>query len=97
MVEDIPSDNPDEVSEQRLFLGRRSGRGVIRFFHGFDCAIAYLGKFEGKSAKLEVHREDEIYVPADNRSPEELIEDGEWSESQAAAYEAAKAAEEGDN
>lgn len=78
MTEDVVDDEDENaVPEQRLFLGRKSGRGVIRFFHNFDCANAYMKKFEGKEAKLEYHSEEEIYVPADNRSPEELVEAGE--------------------
>lgn len=72
-----PGEDPNEVPEDEVLLGTKSGRGVMLRFHNFDCFRAWVTKREGLSAKLEYHREDDIYVPEDNRSPEELVEDGE--------------------
>jgi hypothetical protein len=79
VVEEVESENPDEIAEPNIYLGSKKGRGVIRIFHDFDCAIKWMNKRKGLKAKLEVHKEDEIYVPEDNRSPEELVEAGEMT------------------
>lgn len=66
------SDDPNAPIESTL--GTRRGRGRIVLFHGFDCICDYAEAREGQKAKIEFHEETEIYVPADNRSPEELAE-----------------------
>jgi hypothetical protein len=64
--EEIPSEDPNEVADNALYLGTKSGRGVIRNFHNFDCLGLWVEEREGLDAKLEYHSEDEIYVPEDN-------------------------------
>lgn len=79
LAEDIPPETKDGIPTQSFTLGSRKGRGVIWKFHSFDCALEKLKSYAGKLPKLEVHREDEIYVPEDNRSPEELVKAGEMT------------------
>jgi hypothetical protein len=74
---EVSSDDPNEVGNAEIFLGTKSGRGVLKKFHDFDCARKWFDARKGLAAKLEYHHEDEVYVPEDNRSPEELVEDGE--------------------
>lgn len=63
--------------DENVMLGTKSGRGVIRKFHDFDCLAKWVAERKGKTPKLEAHVEDEIYEPEDNRSPEELVKAGE--------------------
>lgn len=70
--EEVPSEDPNEVPDNTVYLGTKSGRGVIRNFHNFDCLGLWVGEREGLEAKLEFHSEDEIYVPEDNPDDDEL-------------------------
>jgi len=74
---EVSSDDPNEVGFAEIYLGTKSGRGVLKKFHNFDCARKWFDARKGLEAKLEFHHEDEIYVPEDNRTPEELVEAGE--------------------
>lgn len=71
------SEDPNEVGDVVISLGTKSGKGAIKRFHNFDCMESYASDRSGQEAKLEFHEEDEIYVPEDNRTPEELVEAGE--------------------
>jgi len=71
------SDDPNVVPEDTILLGTKSGRGVALRFHDFDCFGKWVAARKGMSPVLEFHHEDEIYEPEDNRSPEELVEDGD--------------------
>lgn len=82
LMEDVPTKNPDEIPGQSFTLGSRKGRGVMWVFHDFNCALEKLSDYKDKVPVLEVHKEDEIYVPEDNRSPEELLESGEMTQEQ---------------
>jgi len=73
----VPSEDDSQFSRQVYSLGTQSGRGRIFQVHNFDCLAEYAKARAGQEAKLEVHAEEEIYVPEDNRSPEELVEAGE--------------------
>ena len=84
VMEDVESADPDEIPEPNIYLGSKKGRGVILRFHDFDCAGMWFSERSGLQPKLEAHKEDEIYVPEDNRSPEELVLDGEMSAAHAA-------------
>jgi hypothetical protein len=66
-----------EITGNEITLGSKSGRGRIMYFKNFDSLVDYANERAGKEPKLEVHSEEEIYEPADNRSPEELVEAGE--------------------
>lgn len=79
LTDDKPATDPLEVPEATITLGKKSGRGVIRNFHDFDCMAKWVKVREGLKAKLEYHSEDEIYVPDDNRSPQELVAAGEMT------------------
>jgi len=70
--EEVPSEDPNEVADNTVYLGTKSGRGVIRQFHNFDCLGLWCDEREGLEAKLEYHSEDEIYVPEDNPDDDEL-------------------------
>jgi hypothetical protein len=73
--EEIPSADPNEVADNVVYLGTKSGRGVLRSFHNFDCLGLWVGEREGLPAKLEFHAEEgENYVPEDNPTEEELAE-----------------------
>lgn len=87
LVEDVPAENEGEISKQNITLGTRKGRGVAWKFHNFDCAIKKISTYKGKEPKLEVHAEKEIYVPEDNRSPEELVKAGEITKEQYAVID----------
>lgn len=82
--EEVPSDDPNEVPENTVYLGTKSGRGVIRRFHNFDCLGKWVRARKGVEAKLEYHVEDEIYVPEDNPDEEEIQRRNE-AEAKAAA------------
>lgn len=70
-----------EIPLQVVSLGTRSGRGVLKRFHNFDCMGEWVSEREGLEPKLEYNVGDgEAYVPEDNRSPEELVEAGEMSD-----------------
>jgi hypothetical protein len=58
--DEVPSEDPNEVPENEVYLGSKSGRGVVREFHNFDCLGMWVQEREGKEAKLEYHAEDEI-------------------------------------
>lgn len=64
--EEVQTDDPNEVPDNAVYLGTKSGRGVLREFHDFDCLAQWVGERKGKKAKLQYHQEDEIYVPEDN-------------------------------
>jgi hypothetical protein len=70
--EEVPSADPNEVADNTVYLATKSGRGVIRQFHNFDCLLLWVEEREGLDAKLEFHIEDEIYVPEDNPDDDEL-------------------------
>lgn len=72
VVEEIASEDPNEVGDPDIYLGSKVGRGVVKQFHDFDCMATWVKERKGLPAKLEFHREDEIYVPADNPDDEEL-------------------------
>ena len=79
-----------EITGNEITLGTKSGRGRIAYFKDFDSLAQYAQDRAGQEAKLEVHAEDEIYEPEDNRSPEELVEAGELP-SEILAYQTALA------
>jgi hypothetical protein len=74
-----PTDTTEEgeIPGTEIYLGTKSGRGRIFSVHNFDCLVKYAEARAGKEPKLLVHTEEEIYVPEDNRSPEELVDAGE--------------------
>jgi len=92
--EEVPSADMNEIADNVVYLGTKSGRGVLRSFHNFDCLKLWVDKREGLSAKLEVHRENEIYVPEDNPDDKELARRAK--EAEKAAEKAAAAANGGD-
>lgn len=69
---EVPSGDPNEVSENTLYLGTKSGRGVQLQLHDFECFAEWVTKREGLQPKLEFHSEDEVYVPEDNPDEEEI-------------------------
>jgi hypothetical protein len=77
IMDESASADPNEVPTAEVLLGTKSGRGVMLRFHRFDCLAAWVAERKGLEAKIEYHSEDEIYEPADNRSPEELVKDGD--------------------
>ncbi len=70
--DEVVSADPNEVADNRVYLGTKSGRGVLRNFHDFSCLAKWVDKRKHLKAKLEYHREDEIYVPEDNPTEKEL-------------------------
>jgi hypothetical protein len=72
-----PATGDQVIPKTTLSLGKMSGRGVIKLFHNFACAESWFTARNKLKPKLEPHYEKEIYVPEDNRSPEELVEAGE--------------------
>lgn len=74
--EEVASADPNEVADNTVYLGTKSGRGVLRNFHDFDCLAKWVNARKGLPAKLEFHHEDEIYVPEDNPS-EEVVDGGD--------------------
>lgn len=85
--EEVPSEDLNAMADNIVYLGTKSGRGVLRNFHNFDCLKTWVDKREGLPAKLEVHREDEIYVPEDNPDDKELARRARAAEKAAAAAE----------
>jgi hypothetical protein len=77
VMSESESADPNEVPTAEVLLGTKSGRGVMLRLHAFDCLAAWVAERKGLEAKIEYHSEEEIYEPADNRSPEELVEDGD--------------------
>jgi hypothetical protein len=80
VVEEVPPENPNEIAVDNMYLGNRSGRGPkkgVLLFHDFKCAAKWFEARKDKTVKLEVHEEDEIYEPEDNRTPEQLVKAGE--------------------
>ena len=88
VANELPSDDPNEVGDGEIFLGKKSGRGVQLAFCNFECGRKWFSARKELKAKLEFHAEDEIYEPADNRSPEELVEAGELPKEILALHEA---------
>ena len=78
----------DEGEYPDVSLGTKAGRGRMVKFHDFKCIRKYGSKREANTVKLMPHEEDEIYVPADNRSPEELVKAGEMDKSMLAVFAA---------
>lgn len=66
------SDDPNEAPEAVYSIGTKSGRGVVRKFHDFDCLMLWVKEREGLPAKIEFHKEDEIFVPDDNPDEKEI-------------------------
>jgi len=64
--------DPNDVPEANIYLGVKSGRGVLKRFHNFACQLSWVEERKDLNAKLEYHAEDEIYVPEDNPTEEEL-------------------------
>lgn len=64
--EDLQSGGLDDMGTPAIYLGTKAGRGVNLRFKNFDALAKWVGARKGLSAKLEPHREDEIYVPEDN-------------------------------
>jgi hypothetical protein len=93
VTDTVESDDLDEVPESIYYLGTKAGRGVIKKFHDFACLDLWVEPRKELKAKLEVHREEEIYVPEDNPTEEEIAQ----REAEAAKVEAnaAKAAAKG--
>jgi hypothetical protein len=91
VAEDVPaSGDPNVVPEPNLYLGVKSGRGVILRLHDFDCLGRWQKARKGLPAKLEFHKEEgDPYVPEDNRTPEELVAAGELPKEFLAYHEAA--------
>lgn len=88
VVEEIASEDPNEVGDPDIYLGSKVGRGVVRLFHDFDCVAAWVKEREGLPAKLEFHAEDgDPYVPADNPDDEELARRAEKAAADTAAAE----------
>lgn len=78
LSETIPASGDRLMPEIKVSSGKQMGRAALKLFHDFDCAMAWFSKREGKSAVLEPHHEEgDMYVPEDNRSPEDLVKDGE--------------------
>ena len=90
-----PSADPNVVPEDEVFLGTKSGRGVMLKFHNFDCFADWVAVRKGLEPVLEFHAEDEIYEPEDNRSPEQLVADGEMHPALATALSEMSESEEG--
>jgi hypothetical protein len=81
-------ENP-EAEAPDVYLGTRSGRGRILSLHDFSCLNRYARDDKRKDAPAKImqhHEPGEIYVPADNRSPEELVEAGDLPEAMLAVY-----------
>lgn len=76
----------NEIPDPEMYLGTISGRGRQILVHGAPCLAKYAESRPWTDAKLEVHKEDEIYVPEDNRSPEELVEAGELPRAMLTVY-----------
>lgn len=72
LSEEVASEDPNEVGDPNIYLGTKTGRGVVRLFHDFDCMAAWVKERQGLPAKLEFHREDEIFVPDDNPDEDEI-------------------------
>jgi hypothetical protein len=75
-IQPLPGEE-GEITGNNYVLGSKSGRGRIFHVHDFECLTQYASERSDLKPKLELHAEDEIYVPEDNRSPEELVEAGE--------------------
>lgn len=60
----VPGEDADENAMESgvpdIYLATKAGRGVTLRFKDFDAAISWFQEREGKSAKLELHHEDEI-------------------------------------
>lgn len=72
VTEEVASADPNEVSENNVYLGTKRGRSVLMRFHNFACLDKWVNSRKGLDPKLEFHREDEIYVPEDNPDDAEL-------------------------
>jgi hypothetical protein len=99
-----PATEGQPMPEHTLYAGTQFGRGVMKRFHDFNCAISWLYKYRDKEPILEPHAEEgDMYVPEDNRLPEELVAAGEMEDPVAEMHatlaqsdaEAKAAAEEG--
>jgi hypothetical protein len=86
----VVNDSAEEFSTPSYSLGTKSGRGRLFHVHNFDCLGQYAQERAGQEPKLEIYTEDEIYVPEDNRSPEELVAAGELP-AEILHYQAARA------
>jgi hypothetical protein len=98
VVEEEVSEDPKVVPVALICLGDKSGRGRIIRFHDFKCMNKYTTARKDHKAVIQVHAEEEIYVPEDNRTPEELVKDGDLPKEMLAVHNAAaELAEVGDN
>lgn len=96
LVADASADPFGDPSVPTVNLGTQSGRGRLVNFHNFACVRDYGDERASKEVKLEPHTEDEVYVPEDNRTPEELVAAGDLPEAMLAVYDAANAEEGGE-
>lgn len=72
VLEDMSAADPDEAAEQNISLGFRKGRGVAKRFHDFSCATKWFRERKDWEPKIELVVEDEIFVPEENRTVEEI-------------------------
>lgn len=89
VTEDVPASNGDDMPDAKLHLGIRMGRGVLLTFHNFACAAEWFVARKSLVPKLQYHHEEgDMYVPEDNRSPEELVKAGDLPKEMLAVYAA---------
>jgi hypothetical protein len=93
--EEVASSDPNEVSDNVVYLGSKTGRAVLLSFHDFNCLDKWVNPRKGLPAKLEHHAEKEIYVPEDNPDDAEIAKRAADAEKAAAAAE--KATKAGEN
>lgn len=70
--EEVASADPNEVADNTVYLGTKAGRAVLRNFHDFACLATWVDSRKKLKAKLEFHKEKEVYVPEDNPDDEEI-------------------------
>jgi hypothetical protein len=88
VVEEEVSADPNVVGDGLIYLGDKSGRGRIVRFHDFGCIRKYANERKDNDTVIETYHQDEVYVPFDNRDPEELVKDGELPEEMLAVFAA---------
>lgn len=83
--DEVSSADPNEVSENVVYLGTKRGAADLLRVHDFACLDKWVNSRKGNDVKLSFHSEDEIYVPEDNPDDAELAKRARAAERAAAS------------
>lgn len=71
--DEVASADPNEVSENVVYLGTKRGSAALLRFHDYACLDKWVNPKKGEEVKLEFHSEPgDPYVPDDNPDDDEI-------------------------